>query len=63
MKTRLRSYFLAMRAYIRALKAKWRNEDKLKKQTHLRQKRRRFVRPANVMASRTANFKRRFGLA
>lgn len=60
---RIRQYLLAMRAYFRALRAKWRNEDKLKKQTHLRQKRRRFIRPANVQASRTANFKRRYGIA
>ncbi len=60
---RTRKYLIAMRAYFRALCAKWRNEEKLRKQTHIHQRNRRFIRPCNVQATRTADFKRRYGIA
>lgn len=56
-------YSLKIRRWIRKIvHQRWRNQDKQKAQTHLRQKHRKLVRPANVIARRTAIYKYRFGI-
>ena len=62
MKIRTKEYLKAAKEYFQLLRAKWKNEEKQKTQTHLHQKRLRHPRPVNVNARRNALFKLRFNI-
>lgn len=60
---RPKAFLKRLRSYFKAYFAHCRNVEKVKNQTHIHQRNRRFIRPCNVQATRTADFKRRYGIA